>query len=151
MEIRRAALGDAERILDLASELYLEDGDVPFIRESAAYALATLLSDESVGEVWVADSDGDIVGYLILTWGFSLEFHGRDAFIDEVFVSPQHRGQGLGSQLIELAESSCRAHDVRALHLEVERGNDRARELYRRFGFIEHSRLLMSRLLDGGT
>jgi ribosomal protein S18 acetylase RimI-like enzyme len=48
---------------------------------------------------------------------------------------------------VELAERECRARGVRALHLEVEPGNERAHALYRRSGFAERGYVLMSKRL----
>jgi len=146
--IRPATTVDVDSVLDLADDLYQEDGSVPFVRESAAMALRELLTHADLGRVWVVDEAAGVIGYLALTWGFSLEFHGRDAFVDEVFVAPSHRGRGLGSQLLEAAEAACRAHGARALHLAVERSNRRAHELYVRAGFREHDRYLMTKRLD---
>ena len=91
---------------------------------------------------------GEPAGYLVLTWGYSLEFHGRDAFIDELYVDPRHRGLGLGRQAVEWAEAACRAHGAGAMHLEVEIDNERAHALYRRIGFAERGLRLMTKRLD---
>ena len=80
-----------------------------------------------------------------MTLGYSLEFHGRDAFIDELYVVPEYRGRGIGSNVMRIVEDACRELGVRAVHLEVERDNPAARALYLRFGFKEHDRLLMTR------
>jgi diamine N-acetyltransferase len=87
------------------------------------------------------------VGYLVAVWGYSLEWHGRDAFVDELFVEPGRRGRGIGSRALELAQEECRRAGIRALHLEVERPNTRAQELYRRMGFRDHDRYLMTKVL----
>ncbi len=88
-----------------------------------------------------------VVGYLAVTLGFSLEYRGRDAFIDELFIEPGSRGLGLGREALEIAERYCRECGVRALHLEVERHHQSAFELYRRTGFEDHDRYLMTKWL----
>ncbi len=50
---------------------------------------------------------------------------------------------------MQIAEAYCREHGVKALHLEVERHRQSAYELYRRAGFEDHDRYLMTKLLDG--
>ncbi len=147
MLIRPATDNDVDQVMDLANDLYSEDGIVPFIRERAAAALLQLLADKSIGCAWVVETDGQVIGYLVLTWGFSLEFHGYDAFVDEVFIAQPHRGCGLGSQLLQVAEATCRRKGALALHLAVERSNLCAREIYRRRGFVEHDRYLMTKRL----
>jgi ribosomal protein S18 acetylase RimI-like enzyme len=151
MAIRRASEADTDAVLDLAGALYREDGSVPFVRARAEAALRQLLADEGLGRAWVVEWEGTIVGYLVLTWGFSLEFHGRDAFVDEVYVAPAHRARGLGTGLLQAAEAACRERGVRALHLAVERSNERARALYRRSGFRERDQYLMTKRLEDAS
>jgi ribosomal protein S18 acetylase RimI-like enzyme len=95
----------------------------------------------------VATDAGSVVGFVVLTFSYSLEFHGRDAFVDELYVRPSHRRRGLGAAALRLSEAACREHGVHALHLEVDGANDPARALYRRWGFDEHARHLMTKWL----
>lgn len=62
-------------------------------------------------------------------------------------MRPEERGRGLGREALQLMEQACRKAGVRARHLEVERGKEGAIELYRRMGFVDHARHLMTRLL----
>jgi ribosomal protein S18 acetylase RimI-like enzyme len=80
------------------------------------------------------------IGYLVLTIGYSLERGGRDAFIDELYVRPQWRGVGLGTLAVATAEVAARRLGVRAVHLEVDTSNERARRLYERIGFAVRQR-----------
>ena len=93
------------------------------------------------------DTMRPLLGYLAVTFGFSLEFYGRDAFIDELFIRPAFRGRGLGARALQSVEPECRALGVRALHLEVERDNAVGRELYRKQGFLDNERQLLSKRL----
>ncbi len=86
-----------------------------------------------------------VVGYLVLTFGYSLEFHGRDAFIDELFIRASHRGRGWGTRAMEQAESTAKALNIRAVHLEVGHGNTRAQEFYSKMGYNDHERYLMTK------
>ena len=75
-----------------------------------------------------------------------MEFQGRDAFIDELYIEEDYRGQGLGTQVMQQVEAEARGLNVRALHLEVDRENTRAHRLYRAQGFIPRERyVLMSK------
>jgi ribosomal protein S18 acetylase RimI-like enzyme len=127
--------------------LYDEDGSTPLREDAAETALRGLLAAPDRGLVWVIEQAGEAAGYLVLTWGYSLEFHGRDAFIDELYVAPSYRGAGLGRQAVEWAEDACRAHGAGAVHLEVEIDNERAHALYRRRGFAERGLRLMTKRL----
>ena len=144
---RPASDADAPAIMRLMAGLYQEDGEVRLDPAAAERALRQLLALPEAGAVWLAEVGGEAVGYLAVTWGFSLEYHGRDAYIDELYVAPAHRGRGIGREALELADAACRSRGIRALHLEVERANVRAEALYRQAGFLDQDRRLMTRRL----
>jgi GNAT superfamily N-acetyltransferase len=144
---RPARLDDLDDLLALQRAYYAEDG-YPFDPATARDAFAQLLADPALGAAWIARAqDGRALAYVVLTLGWSLEFGGRDGFVDELYVTPAARGRGLGRAGLARAEAGARARGVRRLHLEVEDGKPAAHELYRRSGFAGHGRTLMSKPL----
>lgn len=143
---RIARRDDIDSLLALQRPYYEADG-YAFSPTTAKAAFEGLIDEPSLGRLWVALDEELVVGYLAVTLGFSLEYGGRDAFIDELVFAESHRGLGLGARALELAEQFAREQDVRALHLEVERDLDGARRLYERAGFIDQDRFLMTRRL----
>jgi GNAT superfamily N-acetyltransferase len=144
--IRIAEAGDLDRLEAMMASFYAEAG-YPREGPGAAAALAALVGDPGLGRLWLILAGNEPVGYVAVTFGFSLEFHGRDAFIDEIFIRPPFRGAGLGGRVLAAVEPECRALGIRALHLEVERGNPAGQALYRRHGFRDADRLLLSKRL----
>jgi GNAT superfamily N-acetyltransferase len=144
---RRADDRDLDRLLDLQAAYYREDEYV-HRPEEARRAWTALLHDGRFGEAWVVEAGGVVEGYLVVTFGYSLEFLGRDAFVDELYLGEPFRGRGLGRQALQVAEEVCRRAGIRALHLEVEHVNEAAAGLYRRTGFVSHTRHLMTKWLD---
>ncbi|HYW05698.1 MAG TPA: GNAT family N-acetyltransferase [Longimicrobium sp.] len=147
-EFLPASSGDEERILPMIAEFYECEG-IDFHEDRARRALATLLADASLGRVWWIEEGGAPAGYMVMTIGFSLEFAGRFALIDELYLRPAHRGSGAGTRAVETAAAACRAMGVAAIRLEVSHDNPSARRLYDRLGFRAHERDLMTRWLDG--
>ena len=143
---RAATTADVDAVLAHQRAYYAADG-YTFDAAAARGAVLGLLADATRGRLWVLDDAAAVVGYLAITFGWSLEYQGCDAFVDELWVAPSHRERGYGLEGIALAERACRAAGVRALHLEVERVNARARALYRRTGFADTARLLMTKRL----
>lgn len=144
MVIDRARPEDAEVILKRMEEFYAEEG-YPFDPTRALEALLPLLEDPAKGRAFLLRENGSVVGYAVLTFGWSLEYLGRDAFVDELFVAASHRGRGLGSGALDAMERACRELGVRALHLEVERKNPGARSLYEKRGFQDNDRRLLTK------
>ena len=120
---------------------------IPFDESAARAAFHQFLSLPEFGRIWLLYDGPSLVGYIILTIGFSFEFRGHDAFIDELYIVPSHRRRGFGSQAMVFVEQRAREMGVNAVHLEVDRGNDPALELYRRAGYRDHERFLMTKWL----
>jgi ribosomal protein S18 acetylase RimI-like enzyme len=139
-----ARSADADLLVELMRAFY-EFDHIPFDERDGRAALMQLISDERLGRVYLIRSGKETVGYFVLTFGFSLEFKGRDAFVDELFLREEFRGRGIGRRALAFAEDQCRGAGVRALHLEVERANTNAQGLYRRAGFKDHDRYLMTK------
>jgi len=143
-----ADVSDIDLLIELMREFY--ELDHPALdKQAVRFALQQILSNDSFGKVWLIQADGTPIGYIVLTLGFSLEFHGRDAFIDEIYIRTQHRGRGIGRRAIQLAEGSCRSLGVRALHVEVERENTNAQGVYRKVGFEDQDSYLMTKYIAG--
>jgi len=143
---RGATAHDVDAILRLMSSYYDEDG-YPFSEGHAREELKRFIGDPGLGSLWVVVGDGEVVGYLIVTLGFSFEYGGRDAFIDELYLSEAFRGAGLGREAMKLAEAYCQRAGVRAIHLEVEQKRTGAASLYEETGFRETGRRLMTKRL----
>lgn len=110
-------------------------------------ALRTLLADTSLGVVGILVGPDGPVGHFVVTWGYDLEWDGRDAFLTELFLLPQVRGKGLGSQAMAHVEAVAREHGARALHLMVRDENVVARRLYARAGYVTPPRTFLTKQL----
>ena len=120
--------------------------NTPAQREAA---LRRLLENPEFGIVWLVYADEDLAGYIALCRGFSIEFNGFDAFIDEFFLLPEFRGEGIGKMVLDLVKNDAARFEINAIHLEVARDNHNARKLYRAAGFEAREKyLLMSVVLD---
>lgn len=147
MVIQLATCDDIDSLLPLLRQMQRDDPWAERFDESTARRnLRELLTEPVCGLVYIVRHDQTPVGYMVICFDFSLEYRGKGAWVDELFVSPTHRGKGIGTQLLDLAETASRQHGAKTLHLEVNHGN-RAIELYRRRGFIEHHRYLMTKAL----
>ncbi len=146
VEFKPAGAGDEGALVEMMREFNEHEG-IRFDERAVRDALGLLLADASLGRVWFIGAGAETLGYLVLTFGFSLEFRGRDAFIDELFVRDEFRGRGLGASAIRFAEGVRRERGVRALHLEVERANTGAQSVYRKAGFKDHDRYLLTKWL----
>lgn len=85
-------------------------------------------------EVTVAESEGDLVGVIVLG-------PGEEGFtIDNVAVHPARQGEGIGRALLELAEAEARAAGHDTVHLYTHEKMVENQALYARIGYAEYER-----------
>lgn len=144
--IRLGTIDDIDRLLPLMHDFYTFE-HLPYDEDRLRRLLSGLTADHDLGRLILFESASELVGYMVLGFGFSLEFHGRDCLIDEFYVVPEHRSKGIGQGAIEFAMALCRDLGIKAMHLEADHFNVRGHEFYKRLGFKDHDRHLMTRWL----
>lgn len=143
-----ASKADIPILLELMQEYYQFAG-ILFDEQNATLALEKLMRDQTLGYVWLVRHADEPAGYVALTPCYSLEYGGREGFIDELYIRPTFRGRGLGRKAVELVEGVCRSLGFRALHFEVRRLTSDAQAFYRRVGFEPQERYQLTKLLFG--
>ena len=81
----------------------------------------------------------------MLCFGYSLEWLGPDAFVDEFYLREEYRGRGWGRKTMEFVEEVAREMGIRTLHLEVVQKNSTALNVYRKMGFVAHESTFLSK------
>ncbi len=125
---------------------------IAWTRAQGEAPLRTLIGDASLGFVALARASDDAppLGYAVVSFGFDLEWGGRDAFLTELYLVPAARGRRLGATFLAAVEAKARAHGAHALHLMVRHANAHAQALYRRAGYTVPDRLFMTKRLSSG-
>jgi GNAT superfamily N-acetyltransferase len=151
-ELKLASMADWEILLQLVQEFHELEG-VNLSEQQRVTALKMLLENTELGSIWLISCNRQIVGYIALCFGYSLEFAGKDAFIDEFYIRSDYRGKGLGRQVLDQIKILAKARGIQALHLEVERSHIKAQRLYAcaKFEAREKYVLMSIKLLDSAT
>lgn len=146
-EIRLASNDDLALLLGFVRAYHQFEG-LRVTDAEREQSVRRLMSDHGLGAIWLILDDARPVGYVALCKGYSIEFGGYDAFIDELYVQPESRGRGLGKAGIDLVKTEAKRMGIRALHLEVARTNQAARRLYAEADFEAREKyVLMSAVL----
>jgi ribosomal protein S18 acetylase RimI-like enzyme len=127
-----------------------DPGDTPFDVQRRRESFDQFVRDSPYGCAWLITEGERPVGYVVLTVSFSFEYRGCDAFIDELYIAEEYRGRGIGRRAMEFVETVAHQRGVNAMHLEVSPANAAALELYRRSGYVDHGRYLMTKWLERG-
>jgi len=131
----------------LVAAFHAEHG-ITLSAEDRRAALTPLLEGIPHGAVYLIGPPRAPIGYVIVTFGWSIEFGGMDGFIDEIYVRPGVRGRGIASEVLLTLPRTLAAAGMKAIHLEVDANNQNARRLYKRSGFaLRDHHALMTRTL----
>ena len=126
---------DADRLDALASACRAEM-EIAAPDDTRRAALLPLLEGSPHGAVYLIGPARAPVGYAVVTFGWSLEQGGMTGTIDELYMRPPVRGRGIATEvLLSLAPALAEA-GLRALHLRADAGNEAARRLCARAGFV---------------
>ncbi|MEO0769583.1 MAG: GNAT family N-acetyltransferase [Cyanobacteria bacterium J06649_4] len=140
-----ATLADLETLMTYMEAFHDFDHAEPFDRLPAQAAMEKVVADKSVGRVWLIHKDEQAVGYMVLTLGYRLEYRGYYAFLDELYLREDKRGQGIGSKALAFLSEACKELGVSCLQLEVKADNSAAKTLYERSGFAAQTRTVFLR------
>jgi GNAT superfamily N-acetyltransferase len=146
LEIQTAQPADLAPIVQLL-RTQLEEHDVVLTEQVLQRATQGLIEDHALGRILTARLSGALVGVAVISFLWTLEHGGPAAWLDEVYVEPSRRGEGIGRKLVEAAMQVARDSGCIALDLEVDAGHEAAERLYERMGFRRHRRVRWVRML----
>jgi len=144
IDFKIAGEKDVPEILKMMEQFNSID-NYPFDKGQTKENLLLFLADQNLGRAWVIDSENLIIGYIILAFGFSFEYGGRDAFIDELFLKSEYRQKGIGKLAMDFIQDEAIGLGIKVVHLEVEKHNEKGAKLYRKKGYEDNGRVLLSK------
>ncbi|MFF8817707.1 MULTISPECIES: GNAT family N-acetyltransferase [Leucobacter] len=121
ISIRRGQAEDAEALLGLARQF--TTGREPIGRDDFQVAYDNVLRrrDQETNVLFVAESDGVIAGYSLMTVSRLLHAPGLTAHLQEIVVDAASRGLGIGDRLMSANEHYCMGRGVRQLSASTAR------------------------------
>ena len=125
---------DLPRLQSLVAAFHAQEG-IAQTDEARTAALTPLLEGTPHGAAYLIGPKNGPVGYIVVSFGYSVEMGGIDGFIDEFYIRENVRGRGMGGEVLRTLMPALAYYGVKALHLEVKRDNEAAKRLYTRLGF----------------
>jgi len=133
LNLRLAAAADAPLMTRIAEKAY-----APYVERMGGQRAAPMDANyEAVvvdTQAWVAEGDGDVIGFLVLIG------EGDGMLLYGVAVLPSHQGTGAGRALLTLAEDQARASGYERISLYTNEAMVENQELYERIGYVETHR-----------
>ncbi len=133
--IRRLSEADREDFLRLTREFYGSDAvlhDIPDCRHTAAFD--EMMRSDVYADGFLIYNNEALAGYAMTAKTYSHEAGGLTVWIEELYLTPEHRGKGLGHEFFAFAERFY-GEKLCRMRLETEPENERAEALYKSLGF----------------
>jgi ribosomal protein S18 acetylase RimI-like enzyme len=138
MRVRPASMSDLEVLCEFNAALAWESEAKRLDADVLRTGVRALLDDPTKGRYYVAEVAGHVVGQIALTYEWSDWRNGWFWWIQSVYVHPDHRRQGIFTQLCRhVEEHAVAAQDVIGIRLYVEGENDGAQATYDKLGLVK--------------
>jgi GNAT superfamily N-acetyltransferase len=143
MNIRTANLEDADSLVEFNQAMAFETEGKSLEAQTLQSGVEAVLRDEQKGFYAVAESEGKIVGGLMVTFEWSDWRNDWFWWIQSVYILPEFRGRKIYSRLYKFVKQNAEEKgNVCGFRLYVERENNNAQKVYEKCG-MEASHYLM--------
>lgn len=131
--IRKMIREDKNVIIDMMRVFYASPAVLSNGSEEIFEAdVENCVNDSPYLEGFVFEENGEILGYGMIAKSFSTEFGKPCIWVEDLYLKPEYRGQGVGSKFFEYLEQN---YTDCIFRLEVEEENERAIHVYEKNGF----------------
>jgi GNAT superfamily N-acetyltransferase len=139
--VREAAKSDLPAIERLLEELADAMDSTEGVDTEIALKTCEQLLNDANSHFLVAAMERTPVGFINFTVRQTILHRSPSALIDELVVTEEHRGKGVGKQLVQSAMEKCRQLGCCEVEVSTEKTNLRARKFYKGCGFEERGTL----------
>jgi GNAT superfamily N-acetyltransferase len=135
IKLRPMATNDIENVFALVRANIEHDGGLPLFAGSKD-ALADHLLNQLYAEVVIAEQNNRTVGLALFCTTYSTFLTKPGLFIEDLFVLPQYRGQGIGRSMLAYLAQQVLDRNYGRLEWRVRTWNQRAIDFYQRLGAV---------------
>ena len=146
VRIEPATLEDLSELTDLVMSLMAIEADFHPDADKQRHGLRLILEQPNRGRIFVARNDHKVIGMVNLLFTISTAEGGFVILMEDVIVSPEHRGHGYGSRLVNYVKEFAAKKDFRRITLLTDRVSEESQRFFQKNGFV-HSHMVPMRLL----
>ncbi|MBE6824799.1 MAG: GNAT family N-acetyltransferase [Ruminococcaceae bacterium] len=129
------------RITEADRELYYKYADIfynsgvvnaPVPKENYKITFDEFMRSDDYVWCYIFECGGEPCGFAMLSRTFSQEAGGISVTVEEIYIDPEYRNRGMGTQFFQYMKENIPAARYR---IEVEEDNEKAKRLYEKMGF----------------
>jgi ribosomal protein S18 acetylase RimI-like enzyme len=135
VEVRDARPEEAEELLPLM-RAYCDFYEATPPDQGLLGMARTLIADPEQGAMFIARDGEDAVGFATLDWKWSSLKAAKLGYLEDLYVIPDARGNGIADALIEACAERCRERGAPAMQWQTAPDNQRAQAVYERTGAV---------------
>ena len=143
--VERATMQDIPRLCELLKILFTQEREFCYDETTQATGLAMILSDASIGHIFVIKEEGYIVGMVSFLWTVSTALGAKVAWLEDMVIDTPYQKKGYGKMLLREALDTMKVLTCKRVRLLTDADNVHAQKLYQSLGF-EHSSMRAMRL-----
>jgi len=143
--IEPATLEDLPRLVDLTMALFEMEADFTPDRNRQEAGLRAVLEQPNRGRIFVIRTDYEIIGMVNVLFTISTAMGGFVIMMEDVFVHPDFRGQGYGTQLLQYVIDFAKRKDFLRITILTDKISEESQRFFQNLNF-EYSKMIPMRL-----
>jgi len=144
--VRPATITDSAQILRFITDLAIYEKAEHEVKTSIADIEATLFRDGCTAHGLMAEVDGEPAGMAIYFYNYSTWLGKNGIYLEDLYVTPSHRGNGLGKRLLASLAKIARQRNCGRMDWAVLDWNQPAIDVYDAIGAKPQSEWIGYRL-----
>jgi GNAT superfamily N-acetyltransferase len=148
MTVRPVRPGDVPALVGLVRELAEYEQALDEVRLTEQQLTASLFGEAPALFGHVAEVDGEVVGLALWFLNFSTWRGTHGIYLEDLYVRPEHRGSGLGRELLRTLAAVCAERGWSRLEWSVLDWNTPSIEFYKAAGAVPMDEWTVFRLTD---
>ena len=139
LAFRVAKIDDIDTLCELLFELFSQEVEFTPNKEVQQKALKTIISDENIGDIYVATINEKVVAMVNILYTISTALGTKVAIFEDFIVDKNYRNQGIGENLIDFVFEDLKAKNFSRITLLTDNDNLKAHKFYEKKGFVKSS------------
>ncbi len=147
IRVEPATLEDLPQLIDLLMDLFASEADFEPDRDKQERGLRLILENPVRGRIFILRQGQRILAMVNILFTVSTAHGGHSVLMEDVFVVPEYRSQGLGTRLMQHVLDFARRKKFVRVTLLTDRIGEESRRFFARFGFTSSEMVPMRLVL----